>query len=76
MQTEDLFNFLLTYDGGCKSVEMACPFDGLPLPSITITFKSSKERDIKLEFSHRLCHEILKNVRVNIRQEDLELPYV
>jgi hypothetical protein len=76
MQIEDLFNFLLTYDGGCISVEMDCPFDILPLPSTAITFRSSKESDIKMEFSHRLCHEILKNIKPKVRQEDQGVPHV
>ncbi|CAG8973652.1 hypothetical protein HYALB_00002218 [Hymenoscyphus albidus] len=69
METKDLFNFLLSYDGGCKSVEMVCPFGGLPLPSTAIIFKSSEERDIKMEFSHRLCHEILKNVKASVAED-------
>jgi hypothetical protein len=56
-------------------VEMACPFGGLPLPSTTMTFRSSKGRDVKMEFSHGLCNEILKNVRASVTG-DLRLPHV
>jgi hypothetical protein len=76
MQAEDLFKFMLEHDGGCKLVEMECPFGGLPLPSTTITYKLSKGVDVKMEFSHRLCHEILKHVRASVTEEDLGLPHV
>jgi len=61
----DLLGFLQQHGSSHASLQMTCPFSGVPLPSIYIDLESTLGLSGKLEFSIRLSEALVQYMRVS-----------
>jgi hypothetical protein len=61
----DILNFLQQYKASCPKLQMTCPWDGIPLPSIDAELESSLGLRTKIELSHELGARFIKYIRTS-----------
>ncbi|KAI9780729.1 MAG: hypothetical protein M1816_002682 [Peltula sp. TS41687] len=62
LKLTDLLSFLQQYQTSCPSLQITCPWAGVPLPSVVMNLDSSLGLNAKLELSAPLTAELMKYI--------------